>query len=378
MSKVKIETFTAVHIGNGNLLQKDMDYVIYEDEDKDSYIGIINPRKILPLIGVEHLNDWLLAIERKEDIRKFVARFNKKATIDDYIFRSITDYTGGKSLGTLKECLHNGMGVPYIPGSSIKGAIRTAVLATIAQGKRASLEHWMFNLKGKLSAKKVESELFGPTANEDVFRFFQVGDAYFEKGCEVAYRMVNLNIRKTDSLKDGSKPQAVEAISCEFESEFDMRISKAAYGYAKTHGSKLKDLPAGMDSLSSLFDLVNEHTYGLVRKEITYWTEVDEQKSGAEDYLSNMKQILDEVEKCKQGKECILRLGHGSGWRFITGAWAEMFRTEDWKDDSNNMYHKVVWASRPKAYQYQEYDFPKSRRLDYEGCLLGFVKLSLK
>ena len=114
MSKVKIKTLTAVHIGSGNLLQKNMDYVVYKDEDEDSFIGIIDPKMILSLIGEEHLNDWLLAIERKDDTRQLVSRYNKKATVYDYISRSITDFTEGKNLGTLKECLHNGMGLPYI------------------------------------------------------------------------------------------------------------------------------------------------------------------------------------------------------------------------------------------------------------------------
>lgn len=377
MSKVKIKTLTAVHIGSGNLLQKNMDYVVYKDEDEDSFIGIIDPKMILSLIGEEHLNDWLLAIERKDDTRQLVSRYNKKATVYDYISRSITDFTEGKNLGTLKECLHNGMGLPYIPGSSIKGAIRTAILATITQEKETALEHLMSDKKGKLSAKGVESALFGSTANDDIFRFLQVGDAYFEEGCEVAYRMVNLNVRKKDSLMDDSKPQAVEAISDDFESEFNMKISKEHYEYASTHGGNLKELPAGMDSLPSLFKLVNGHTRKLVKEEIAYWQEIEEEKEGAEDYISSMRQILKEINQCAEGKECVLRIGHASGWRFITGAWSEMFMTEDWKDDPKNMFHKIVWASRPKASQYQEYDFPKSRRIDYEGLLLGFVKLSL-
>lgn len=229
MSKVKIKTLTAVHIGSGNLLQKNMDYVVYKDEDEKSFIGIIDPKKILSLIGEEHLNNWLLALERKDDTRQLVSRYNKKATVYDYISRSINDFTEGKNLETLKECLHNGMGLPYIPGSSIKGAIRTAILATIAQEKGTALEHLMSDKKGKLSAKGVESALFGSTANDDIFRFLQVGDAYFEEGCEVAYRMVNLNVRKKGSLMDDSKPQAVEAISVDFESEFNMKISKEHY-----------------------------------------------------------------------------------------------------------------------------------------------------
>ena len=160
----------------------------------------------------------------------------------------------------------------------------------------------MSDKKGKLSAKGVESALFGSTANDDIFRFLQVGDAYFEEGCEVAYRMVNLNVRKKDSLMDDSKPQAVEAISDDFESEFNMKISKEHYEYASTHGGNLKELPAGMDSLPSLFKLVNGHTRKLVKEEIAYWQEIEEEKEGAEDYISSMRQILKRNKPMRRGE----------------------------------------------------------------------------
>ena len=58
---------------------------------------------------------------------------------------------------------------------------------------------------------------------------------------------------------------------------------------------------------------------------------------------------------------------HGSGWRFITGAWCEGLDNFD----------EVIAVSRPNNGRYQEYDFPKSRRIDEDSDILGFVKLSL-
>ena len=63
----------------------------------------------------------------------------------------------------------------------------------------------------------------------------------------------------------------------------------------------------------------------------------------------------------------MLRIGHGSGWRFITGAWSEQLKN----------FNEIVNASRPNSYRYTQYDFPKSRRIDEDGDVLGFVKLSM-
>ena len=90
--------------------------------------------------------------------------------------------------------------------------------------------------------------------------------------------------------------------------------------------------------------------------------------SGAEDYLERMNEILQQFNSCIQGKECILRIGHASGWRFITGAWAEQL---------DNFKDIIVPASRPGNHKYQQYDFPKSRRLDEDSDIFGFVKLSI-
>jgi hypothetical protein len=124
-----------------------------------------------------------------------------------------------------------------------------------------------------------------------------------------------------------------------------------------------------MSSLSSLFDLVNKHTRRLVNDELDYWKEVSNNNySGADNYLESLEYILEKIEACKDGKECVLRLGHASGWRFITGAWAE---------NMNRFNDIVVPSARPNNHKYKEYDFPKSRRLDEDGDILGFVKLSI-
>ena len=113
--------------------------------------------------------------------------------------------------------------------------------------------------------------------------------------------------------------------------------------------------------------MINKHTKYLVNDEISYWEGKLEEYDGAEDFIESLRKVLDSAEKCKDGKECVLRIGHGSGWRFITGAWSE----------SLDNFSDIVAASRPNNNVYQGYDFPKSRRMDPDGDILGFVKLSI-
>ena len=380
MSKVKIETLTPIHIGSGNFLRNNSDFVQHIDGE-DSYIYVIDPKKILSLIGIEHLDDWVRLIERNGDTKDFVQRMGHNATPEKYALRTLVNYAHSvRPNDTLKECMHDGLGRAYIPGSSIKGAIRTAILTTLTQ-RMKGLEPIVAekNIKTgrtNVTAKKVEAKLFGGDPNSDIFRFVRIGDAYFEEGCEISSRVINLNIRENNNLIDPSKPQIVEAIAPDYESVIQMNIDKTYYNWVKDHWPNLTgktkslgELPTEIANIQSLFELINNHTRNLVTDEIEIWSEVtDNRYSGAEEYLANMNDILQQINSCTTGKECILRIGHASGWRFITGAWTEKL---------DNFENTIVPASRPGNHKYQQYDFPKSRRLDEDSDIFGFVKLSV-
>lgn len=369
MSEIRIETLTPVHIGSGNVLQNNTDFVVYKDGD-DKFIYIIDERKIINLIGEDNIDQWLATIQNKDSVLNLISRYSPKSRPRDFSNQTITCYAYNiKSNDTLKEIIHNGMGLPYIPGSSIKGAIRTAILAVLSENttdiekKVVTTNKWN---KTIISAESIEKELFGNNPNNDIFRFIRVGDAHFEKECTIATRMINLNIRDNNSLIDKSKPQIVQAISPKEESTFNITIAKDYHSWAKSKSHSIGDMPSEISSLYSLFMLINEHTKELVESEINYWKELD--FDDGKDYIKEMEHILKYIERCEKGKSCILRIGHGSGWRFITGAWAERL---------SNFNQSIVPATRPMNQKYQQYDFPKSRRIDEDSDIFGFVKLSL-
>jgi len=384
MSNIKIKTLTPVHIGSGNLLYNNSDF-ISEQIDDEEYLVIISEDKIGKLLGnksSQFIDLWLQTIIKKEDIKQFISKFAPNAVVEDYAKRKIIMFSKVNPNDTLKECIHNGMGLPYIPGSSIKGAIRTAILASLAYQVEELDDKIIVKIKDRddnfvpkkdkygnilVNANQVEQKLFGKDPNSDVFRFIQVGDAYFEKETEIATRIVNLNIRQSnDNLQDNSKPQIVEAIGTEAESEFQLKVSKEYYDFVKKEYSPTGNLP--VSSIGDLFRLINEHTRKLVEEEINYWNDVGKKKTGGTDYIEEMQKILKEINSCVAGKSCVLRIGHASGWRFITGAWTETLQ---------NFKEIIVPASRPNNRNYEDYDFPKTRRLDEDSYILGFVKLTI-
>lgn len=376
MSRVKIQTLTPIHVGSGNFLRNNTDFVAWR-EDGANYIGIVDPRKILDIIGVNEIGNWVSIIERGNDTKEFIKQKGGCDSPQKYSSRFFRNYANVQPNDTLKECIHDGLGRAYIPGSSIKGAIRTAILATMAN-KLPGLEYKVCttNRNGKTSvnAKTVEKELFGNDPNCDIFRFLLIGDAYFERGSEMSARLINLNIREIQDLIDKSKSQIVEAISSRCSSESQIKINSeyhrwASLNWPQSAKNTLGRLPKEMYNLSSLFNLINTHTEYLVSDEIALWNDAkDYGLMGAEEYIDKLQDILCEIKSCTNEKECILRLGHASGWRFITGAWTE---------NLNNFESDIVPASRPGNFKYQKYDFPKSRRLDEGNNVFGFIKMTL-
>ena len=366
MSNIKIETLTPVHIGSGNVLYNNTDFVQVKINQK-THIAVISEEKIWKLLGEQHLDNWLAAIARRENSKEFLKRFAPEAKSKDYAKRRMPLFCEVKDNDTLKETIHNGMGLPYIPGSSIKGAIRTALLASLVNriSNKESKIQVQDRGRTKIEASVIEKELFGNDPNSSIFRFIQVGDAYFEKETEIATRVVNLNIRNgNDSLWDTSKPQIVEAIDAEKKSEFQLKVSKDYYDFVQRKYPQVGNL--SVTSIGDLFRLINNHTKKLVEEEINYWNDIN--KTEGDGYVEEMRNILQEINSCEAEKSCVLRIGHASGWRFITGAWTEGL---------NNFKEVVVPASRPNNRHYTEYGFPKTRRLDEDSYIFGFVKFTL-
>ena len=367
MSQITIKTLTSVHIGSGETFQYGNDFVRGKDADGDSIIGIVEPKQVLALIGEKNLDAWVTAIDGGRSTDQIVKQYAPSAKLEQYSRRIILSWANEiKPTDTLKEYIHDGLGRPYIPGSSIKGAIRTAVLASCCK-ERDDLEQYARNKSGKVTAKIIEQKFFGKDANSDVFRFLHVGDAFFGKNYEAAVRMVNINEREKAGFWDMTKSQLLEVLSPDDEAIFELRLKTELYERAKVATALL---PECMHTLPELFQTINQYTKNLIKQEISYWMErQDKDDSGkVDDYLERMRQLLAEVEQCQPDKECVLRVGAGSGWRFITGAWTENWRTFE---------TTVVPADRRNNQKYTQFHFPKTRRVDEECDVLGFVKLSI-
>lgn len=360
MSNIRIETLWPVHIGNGMFLLQGNDFIFTKKKSGESVIDVLSEEKLGRIVGTSPttISQWVEEIN-KNNADDFIKSRLKGHSSQEYAKRRIYNYASiPKWQTTLKECIHDGQGRPFIPGSSIKGAIRTAVMAKIAR------ERILNDLDGsdliedkEKILSSMEKRILGETISQNVFRYLSTGDIYFNPGVEIAVTQINLNIREQDSLLDYKKQQIVEVISANQCSNFRINAKHEFFECLKIKG------------MNGLFQLINEHTKRLVKEDIHFWTQGEGgDYEGQDDYLENLRWILEDISDCGPN-ECVLRLGQGVGWRFITGAWTEHIDCFD---------ELVVPKSRPKNYNYSQYPFPKSRRISKDSEIFGFVKLTIQ
>src|SRR5574344_1174610 len=242
MSNIKITTLTPIHVGSGVMLQNNTDFV-QQQLDEDNYIGVVDDRRLMEIIGEKNIDKWVASINKKENTKDFIERCcSKNISIEEYSKRLIycPQKLNIQPITTLKEYIHDGLGKAYIPGSSIKGAIRTSILANEVSNIE-DINNKIFNNKGKPNVKGIEQEVFGKDPNSDCLRFLHIGDAYFNERCEYALKMVNLNIREQKDYLDKTKSQIIEVITTGEESTFNLTIDVSKNEYIDIYNNEVEN-----------------------------------------------------------------------------------------------------------------------------------------
>lgn len=357
---INISTLTPIHIGSGTEYQRNFEYIHFEDERK---IALLDAQKVLGILGEQQLGHWISCIEQEKPLLPLIRQRKPDVRAVDVAFRQIrAENLPSKSV---KAQIHTGVGVPIIPGSSIKGALRTAVWAEwiLDNPKMVKSRRNLQNFRNVWDDSFLSKEVFGSDPNHDVFRLLQVGDVAFEGVETRAYEVNTINkMRNGWAIKD-TLTQIVETITGEQPSSG--RINHNGTLYKLVSGDYFPDT-ARNTVLDKLFPLVNQHTKRLIEEDIQYWNEKQDNPEPLGNYVEEMQQILAETTQCDKNS-CILRLGWGSGFRAMTGDWhAEM---------TDNDYYSMVRSLRPKHPDNLVY--PKSMRFIKGGKPLGFIKLKI-
>ena len=367
--ETRISVLSPLHIGTGVEWQPKFEYINFKD---DSLIAVLDEEKVLSILGEENLHHWVACIQRNDSLLPLLQTRKpdiQPSDVAKLIIRS--SGTLGKAVSSLIRS--EAIGKPYLPGSSLKGAIRTALFAhlLLSNHKLAKRVENLGNSQRhgavRWNAGVLESIFFGQNPNQDIFRVLHLGDAHFSGRTETCVVNSVNKYRDGFRIKD-SLTQVVEVIPKGGESFFRFSFNEMLVDRSKRNKREIFNQNVHLlTDVNRLFSVINDHTLRLVEDEIDYWANTAGDPECIGRYVDEMIEIKNEIKRCSNS-DCVLRVGWGSGFRFITGDWHGEMTEED--------YNRLVKTLRPK--HPIDLMFPKTMRIADGGIPLGFIKLTIQ
>lgn len=362
---LNLTTLTPLHVGNGEEMQGNYETLYFREE---GCVVVIDEKKVLEVIGEENISQWVACIEKQESLLALLRQRKPDLQPTDVARRIVPVQVGGDpGSKAIREQLHNGTGRVLLPGSSLKGAIRTVMwAATLFQ--RPTLVEEQRNLgrsrrdRFQFNDATLAKTVFGDDPSHDIFRLLQMGDAHFDQ--TACYKTEVVNLGWDDWEIKHSITQWIEAIPADSATTVNLRYNERL---AKK-GRDLFNSRAGKLRVEQLFPLINAHTLRLLDNEISYWRETENSPLLLGTYVEDLEELRSQVQALRaEPGGCILRLGWGIGFRSMTGDWHSLMEERD--------YDRLVQSLRPKHDVYLT--FPKTTRMVAGGKPLGFVKFML-
>lgn len=168
--KWHLKVLTPLHIGCGETLLKQFDWVTYQNKET-------------VVLDQARIWDDVLARDSKMDLallRQPPATYINQTDLapgSPYVKYRMPRIPQGADQREIQAVIKDVFGRPYIPGSSLKGMLRTILLWKLVQDDPSALDTHRLGGSAKTAAQFLESEYLGKDPNHDVLRVLRVGDS---------------------------------------------------------------------------------------------------------------------------------------------------------------------------------------------------------
>ncbi|MEC4748355.1 type III-A CRISPR-associated RAMP protein Csm5 [Methylomicrobium sp. Wu6] len=362
--KLGLEILTPTQSGSGAELFKELDFI-----DRSGMAFVVDQQASFNAVASGNLAlDTLLAGgARLSDL--------VQAAGQDYGYRLpwLGNVGSPKTPEKIRGQLKSAMNCPYLPGSAIKGAIRTALIAEWLRTMPSSTFAHLLPQKDKFgkfpskqwAAKKLMDELTGKDAKQDIFRSFKVKDTFFDNTNLRLADIRWLNEKRWRSMsqkKSFDSWQQADGIFAEVLQANALGMVTLQWdGFLLSNVNKWQQpgtvsgiAPKNFDDLKQR---LNHHAKYRLQREIDFYKE-----QGKPAPEQECQRILNMLEKDQHA--AYLQMSWGSGWRGMTGDWASEEQVKTFIE-----IFKLGREGKP---------FPKTRRLAVSGepkLPLGWIRL---
>lgn len=346
---IKIEPLTAVHIGTGEkLLPTDYTLVSPNGSERKNYVKFSSDQIIDSILktGTPKQKQELQRVSDENNINSLASFFQKYFYLGiDYDSRITNGFlnlylqniNSGLFENSLEvnQMLHHGA-KPYIPGSSIKGAVRTAILnkalidlrdlqidsyndlRKMANNEKQKDYKKSGYYEDKIQAKALEIlKVKGiDNAKLDPFRCIEITDCDFSAKNQIVGQMENFKIdRAKKELYSEGMQMIAEAISGKLadgktSSEFIIRINEDLQNIELSNGfciNKKIDINEIISACNFFFKTQFSNEYK------TFYQDA----YNGVDKIVELKNVIDTIPY-NSTNEFLIRIGHWSQIEFVT------------------------------------------------------------
>ena len=352
--RLNLMTLSPLHIGSGRELLRDYDFAVRGGRtwriDEDALLDAA--------LGEGEFDETLLRRPAAELLQ--ASDFQPGSTLFRYIVQGAPRST---EMGArVREQIKDAFDRPYLPGSSLKGAFRTALFDwALAQNPQA-LDTGRLRDNRKWAAQPIERALLGRDPNHDLLRALHVADSIpLDAG-------KSLSIENAQVLTGGGtgSPIEIEALLPNLRLRSGVKIDLSLFTNQAEHQLHLRDQ---LQWLKGLMAVCRARVKPVLAAERDWFARLDPRSQIAQFYAQ-----LEGLLAGMRDERCLLQVGWGGGWLNKT---AGLRLTDRQRED-------VISRYRLARGRRQHGDpFPKSRRvvLGTQGqpvAPLGWVLIEMK
>jgi CRISPR-associated protein Csm5 len=332
---LKVSLITPLHIGSGEELLHEYDYAIHNGKT-----WRINDAALLDAQDVDN-PAYADILARTPPARLLKdTDYQPQSPFFRYVIRG-TPRSAAEG-AVLREQLKDTFDRPYIPGSSLKGALRTAIGWQRWADLGLKPELVRLNQRKEWAAQEYDHQIFGASPNKDFLRALQVSDSQPVSPDQ----LMVINVRVLNRGGSLASPIELEAVRPNATFTMNLKVDLALFSdWAKQAGLQMP----GEDLLKSLPAVVNAHSQQRIQREAAWFKEIPT----APRLLAFYQEKL--LKNPLAANQFFLQLGWGTGWEDKTYG-TRLTQDKDFKEGLIQRFHMAKGARQSGD------PFPKSRR----------------
>ncbi len=370
--QLNLQPLTPVHVGSGQLWKKNLDFFYYP---KEQTVYLLDQDKLFAALfavgGRNEIDRYCsyLAAGKLDDLSTYL---KSKVDIPELAFWNFGYDAAMGNVQEIRALVRTGFGTPYLPGSSIKGALRSLIfnylykqiIGSGNQNKRIitdllgdfdrSIMHYIMPYDVEMTQTEI--------SDIDLFNLYNKGRDW-ESKLKPNFRILAETFAPT---KDNTA-----TFRLDLPNEWLNILEKEEKRLnVKILPSYLRQVIKTQDPITHLFGIINNYTHEHIQREIAFFEKYYQAKD-----TSSVVEKLYELKKLTQQSpnQCVLRMSYGSGFHGMTGDWrfTNHIDTIYKPDQENKIFNFATRQREPARY--------KSRRIAYNGAMfapMGFVLLT--